>query len=171
MRCIGAAAGAGAAPVLRQAIQDGIAQLRQRGLERADRAVEEASQASGLPAEEAVRRLLATPAGGELLLQGLQAAAHATVEAKVKVLGKALATGALAADEPEVDRERVFVGAMAEFEAPHLRVLEHLEPRKTDGCGNRGRGVAPWSRVDRDAAARHAAAARGRVSTLNRGRG
>jgi hypothetical protein len=72
-----------------------------------------------------LERLVATPDRQELLVAALEAAGRATLEAKIRALGQSLATGALR-DDDQVDRELLFVSAMAEFERPHIRLLEYL---------------------------------------------
>lgn len=123
----GAIAAAGVAPAAKQALQAGAIWVRRRWFAQAERAVEEGAAIAGLAPEELVSRLVATPGGGELFWEAVQAAAHAGVEAKIRALGRALATGALGEDEKVVDRERLFVQAMADIEEQHLKVLAALD--------------------------------------------
>jgi hypothetical protein len=72
------------------------------------------SRRSGLP------RLL------DLAVAVVTAAAETALDAKIKTLGGALATGAMAADDAIVDEQRLLVRILADLEAPHVRVLVQL---------------------------------------------
>jgi hypothetical protein len=54
------------------------------------------------------------------------AASQTMVEAKIRTLGRVLATGALASDDAVVDEQRFLVDILNDLEAPHLRVLHQL---------------------------------------------
>jgi hypothetical protein len=78
-----------------------------------------ASNTRGLP-EPAWDLLL------DLAAAVVAAASETMVEAKIRMLGRALATGALAADDAVVDEQRFLVNTLADLEAPHIRVLHQL---------------------------------------------
>ena len=74
-------------------------------------------------------------------MRALIAAAQATTAAKIRALGRALATGVLAEDDALVDQELYVVDALARMEAPHVRVLDLLvtdpPPRDYEALGGR----------------------------------
>lgn len=122
----GAALGAGAGPILSRSVQDFLERVQRRRLEQAMQAVDVGSSTAQLPTDDMLSRLEATPARQELLMEAMQAAAHATFEEKVKAIGAMLARGALADEAMVVDHERLFVRAMTDFDLHHLQVLEFL---------------------------------------------
>jgi hypothetical protein len=88
-------------------------------------AVEVGMSEAGMEAEEFLRSFAASPARLELLSSVIEAATHATTEEKIRVLGGALAAGALG-DDAVVDVEQLFVRALADLERPHVRLLDQL---------------------------------------------
>lgn len=120
---VGAAA---AAPLVSQGLAYAGAIVRQRWRRNAEEMLAEAAHTAELEDDQLLERLLASPARQELLASALEAAAHATLQEKVKALGQALADGALA-DDDQVDHELLFVRAMVDLEAPHVRVLHLLD--------------------------------------------
>jgi hypothetical protein len=104
--------------------------LRQRWNRNAEAALESGAETAGMDVDGLLEELTSTPVRQELLASALEGAAHATLEAKIKALGRSLATGALATNSAEVDRELLFVRAMSEIEAPHLRLLEQMAKAK-----------------------------------------
>ncbi len=66
-----------------------------------------------------------------LLMAGvcISAATRTVWPAKVRALGRALASGLLAEDEATIDVEQLIIAAMADLEAPHLSMLELLACR------------------------------------------
>ncbi|SNR95427.1 hypothetical protein SAMN06272737_14612 [Blastococcus mobilis] len=91
-----------------------------------DNALDEAAEASGLRIDNLLDRLAADPARLVFLSEALTAAARSTFSERVRALGRALASGALADDEARVDEERLWVAILAGVEAPHLRILRQL---------------------------------------------
>ncbi|WP_155247158.1 hypothetical protein [Salinispora arenicola] len=115
-------AAAGLIPVLDQAVgRWQAAQARNAG-----KALDEAVEVSALAPEDFLGRLTQTPARLLLLGSALNAAAQSTYEERVRALGRALASGALAADDARVDEEQLWVAVMADIDAPHLRIIQYL---------------------------------------------
>lgn len=59
----------------------------------------------------------------------ISAATRTGWPAKVRALGRALASGLLAEDDAQIDSEMLILAAMADIEAPHLSLLELLADR------------------------------------------
>jgi hypothetical protein len=95
----------------------------------AGRTLEIAANDTGLPLDELRRRLTADPKRVQLTAAALTAAANTALETKIRTLGRALATGALAVDDAQVDEQRLLVDTLADLEAPHVRVLHQLAIR------------------------------------------
>jgi hypothetical protein len=92
----------------------------------AGRTLELAARQANLGLEELQRRLAGSPHRLQLTAAALAAAANTTLEAKLRALGRALATGALTTDDAVIDEQRFLVDTLADLEAPHLRVLHQL---------------------------------------------
>lgn len=58
--------------------------------------------------------------------QALAAGANTAYEAKIEALGRVLARALAAEDDAVLDETAVVIGILAEIEAPHVRVLQHL---------------------------------------------
>jgi hypothetical protein len=80
----------------------------------------------GLDADRLVDRVGADPRLAGLLLDAIRAAEHARFDAKVAMLGRALADGVLAADDTSLDMATLALDAVAQIEQPHLTVLAHI---------------------------------------------
>jgi hypothetical protein len=91
-----------------------------------ENALSDAAEASGLGIDHLLDRLAADPTRLVFLSEALTAAARSTFSERIRALGRALASGALAADDAKVDEERLWVGILAAVEAPHLRILQQL---------------------------------------------
>lgn len=89
-------------------------------------ALNAASRTSALDLVEVLRRVTLNDDRLALFGEAIFAAAQSAVAAKVRVLGRGLASGAIASDDARVDEERVWVRILLDVEAPHLRILEHL---------------------------------------------
>lgn len=79
--------------------------------------------------------LAGDPARLQLVALALDAATEAIAEVKLRMLGRALVSGALTADDASLSIEIQIVRALAELEAPHLRVLDRLYPHAEDRAG------------------------------------
>jgi hypothetical protein len=101
-----------------------------RALERRHQRALEALQAGadfkGSTPEDILRAAQSDAARIELVAQALAAASTATTDAKVRALGRALASGALSSDEALVDQEVHVISALARLEPAHVRALELL---------------------------------------------
>ena len=97
-----------------------------------ERVLEIARAESGLGEGELIDRLTADPARTQLLASALGAASSAIAEEKLKALGRIMASGALADDDAVLDRHHLMVRALADIEKPHLRVLDHMYPRRPE---------------------------------------
>jgi hypothetical protein len=104
--------------------------LRERWNRNGEVALETGVEEAGMDVDRLLSELMSTSARQELLAEALEGAAHATLEAKIKALGRSLGLGALATDDDAVDRERHFVRAMADFERPHVRLLDYICERQ-----------------------------------------
>lgn len=124
-------AAAGLLPALDQA----VTQLQKKQARNVGQALDEAVRVSDLPPEELLERLTGNSARLLLLGNALNAAAQSTYEERVRALGQALASGALAADDARVDEEQIWVTVMADIEVPHLRIIEYLMRDHPDRSG------------------------------------
>jgi hypothetical protein len=126
---IGAIVGAILGPVLEPLAAKVWAELSADGRRRAGETLAAACETLECDSDELDQRI------GESERTRLQAgiavsAATKTVwPAKVRVLGRALASGILAEDEATVDTEMLILAAMADIEAPDLSLLELLACR------------------------------------------
>jgi hypothetical protein len=71
------------------------------------------------------------------------AASETIVEAMIRVLGRALATGALASDDAVVEEQRFLVDFLADLEAPHIRLLAQVSVRHAGYGSPRDPEVTP----------------------------
>jgi hypothetical protein len=117
----GAQVGAAAATVA--AVSTVVSAARERREARAVQALDAAAAVADVDLDELLNRLLADPKRTELAARALSAAAASTLETKVAALGRALATGALTADDAKVDEQLILVAVYADLEAAHVRVL------------------------------------------------
>jgi chloramphenicol 3-O-phosphotransferase len=76
--------------------------------------------------EDLLNRILRDERLLDLAAAVVAAASETMVEAKIRALGRALATGALAADDAVVDEQRFLVDILDDLEAPHVRMLHQL---------------------------------------------
>jgi hypothetical protein len=87
-------------------------------------ALAEAAASAEMSADDVLELVDGNDRLNELAARALAAAAAATTDAKIRALGRALASGVLAADEATVDAEMLVVDALARLEAAHVRVLD-----------------------------------------------
>ena len=118
----GVVAAAAAAPVLEHGLE-WVSGLRRR---QAEVILQVAAEAAGRSLDDLLERITSDPRRLQLFAAATKAAAETTLEAKIRVLGRALATGALANDDALVEQQRFLVGILADLEALHLRVLAQL---------------------------------------------
>jgi hypothetical protein len=118
----GAIAGAAVEPVLEAVVSETLARRRARG----QRALAVAAAEAAIAPEELLQRILRDERLLDLAAAVVAAASETMLESKIRTLGRALATGVLAADNAVVDEQRFLVDTLAVLEAPHLRVLHQL---------------------------------------------
>lgn len=107
-----------------------------------------ASNEASIPLDEMIRALVNDPAKALLLARTLEAAADAVSEAKLRVLGRGLASGAVAEDEALVMEEVGWAEMLREIEAPHLRILGYLAQQDSESPGYMI--VASWAELKRE---------------------
>jgi hypothetical protein len=78
-------------------------------------------------ADELLEGVLADDRRLALFDRAVEAAARTALHGKARMLGRALASGALASDDAELDRAELRLEVIADLEAPHVKVLELLE--------------------------------------------
>lgn len=66
------------------------------------------------------------PSKLQLAGAAIQAGAATVLDYKIRALGRALATGALAEDDAVVEIQALVIAALAELEAPHIRLLQAM---------------------------------------------
>lgn len=128
---------AGAIPYLAR----GLAQIFQRSVERQALVVKTAAEQVGANPGELLETLLADPRGEQMFRHAMTSARDATVEAKLQVIARALASGAIAKDEAVVDTEILFLRAMEDVEIPHVRALRIFT--STEAAGKAGHPITP----------------------------
>jgi hypothetical protein len=85
-----------------------------------------AAKQSGKMPVDLVEEISTDPRKLQLLVDSLRAGAESAWEERTRVLGRALAAGAVAEDDALVDEERKWVAILASIEAPELRIMEYL---------------------------------------------
>jgi hypothetical protein len=122
----GSVVGAALGPLLVPVAEEIFREVGMDGRRRSGEALAAACEASGLSAEETVRRALGNEKSRLLSATAIVAATHTAWEDKVRTLGRSLASGLLAADDAEVDSEQLIMAAIADMEGPHLALLDLL---------------------------------------------
>jgi len=129
-------------------LDQGFEAIRGRRRHACGYALAVASQEASIPLDEMVRALVNDPAKALLLARTLEAAADAVSEAKVRVLGRGLASGAVTEDEALVMEEVGWAVLLREIEAPHLRILDYLTQQDPETPGHMI--VASWADLKRE---------------------
>ena len=105
--------------------------LRQIG--RVQRAIDVAVDYGSTDVDTLVGEALANDLKLELATRGFNAAATSTINEKIDALGRALASGLLAEDDAIVHEEFQIISALAQIDAPEIRLLQVMEiPREND---------------------------------------
>src|SRR4051812_46336061 len=99
----------------------------QRWATRAESLPHEAASLAGMTLEEFLGHIDSDERLQDMLLGAMRAAARSSMEAKRRGLARAVANGALAKDDAAIDGWAVALSVLERLEAPHLRVLVHLE--------------------------------------------
>lgn len=94
-----------------------------RRMGRAQRAVEIAAGTAHWSAQELMEAAFRDDKCIELATRALTAAAASATDERIDALGRALATGLIAADAAKIDEQLLVVNALADMEAPDVRLL------------------------------------------------
>jgi hypothetical protein len=122
-----------AGPLAAEAMEAALERTRTLRQRNASLMLEEAARiaaTSDVSAVDLLEGLTSDPARMQLFAAALDAAARAIADAKLRMLGQALANGSLAQDDAQLNLELLIVRALADIEAPHLRVLDRMYPRQ-----------------------------------------
>lgn len=114
------------APAALVAVGVGIDRIRDWRMRACGYAMQVAAVHADLDPEDLVARLVANPAKVQLLAVVLEASSETAWHAKMRTLGRALATGALLDDDAKVMEESGWARIIQTLEAPHLRIIAHL---------------------------------------------
>jgi len=90
----------------------------------------------GDTADGFVRQISGDPHKIQLLVDALRAGAESVWEDRIRVLGRALANGAIAEDDALVDEERKWVAILASIDAPDLRIMGYLMREDPERAGH-----------------------------------
>lgn len=126
----GAMAGAALEPVLALALHRATGEIAEWRQASAAAVLDGAARRLGQSPDRLVDSAAHWPESAQLLAETLTAAARTLNEQKIRALSRALANG-LRDDEARPDEEQLVVSALAEVEAPHIKVLTHLGPERT----------------------------------------
>jgi hypothetical protein len=143
---VGAVVGAALGPLLGPLAEKVWAEVSADGERRGGEALAAACEALDRGPEELEGLVGASDKTRLLAGIALSAATRTAWQAKVRTLGRSLASGLLAADEAKIDIEQLIIAAIADIEAPHLSLLELLvcrEPVITSGALVAGRHQVP----------------------------
>lgn len=127
------------------ALDSGIKALRERRREACGYALAIAAADAKMPVDDLVRALVNDPARALLLARTMEAAADSASDTKVRVLGRGLASGAVAEDDALVMEEVGWAALLREIEAPHLRILTYLAQEDPETPGHMI--VASWEEL------------------------
>lgn len=131
----GAVAGAVLTPVVADLYNKAAAEWRSQSSGKADAVLVDAAAAG----QKTVAQLLKDIGDDEdkllLLAHTVEAAMRTRNRAKIKALGRALASGALARDAAKVDEAQLRVNILRELEAPHFRVLALIAEKSSHTFG------------------------------------
>jgi hypothetical protein len=122
----GAVVGAALGPVLEPWAVRIWEELSADGRRRAEEALAAACEALGCGPDELGERIVASERTRLQAGITITAATRTVWPAKVRVLGRALASGLLAEDDATIETESRILAAMADIEAPELSLLELL---------------------------------------------
>lgn len=121
----GAVVGGATPPVIELALRYVGDQWREQSLKNGERVLAQAASEANLSPEQMAAHLSGRPKRLQLAGLALSAAAMTADEDKLRALARAL--GASATDDALVDPELLAVTALADMEAPHIKVLQRME--------------------------------------------
>lgn len=131
----GALAAAVLTPVVADLYSKAAAEWRSQSAEKADAVLADAAAA----AQTTVAELFGAIGEDEhkllLLAHAIEAAMRTRHQAKIRALGGALASGALAEDMAKVDEAQLRLNILSELEAPHFRVLALIAVKSSHSLG------------------------------------
>ena len=110
-----------------------IGRIGRRREENAAETLAEAVKASGDPPEEFINKATADDRRIELLTRALVIAQDTALREKRRALGRALANG-IAGDNARIDEELLFLRAVADVDAPHIKLLARLANGRRSGA-------------------------------------
>lgn len=112
---------ASAQPAAALALRDGFVKVIGRRHQKAAETLQRSATRVGLKPAEVIDRLTATDDGMKLLSSAMTAAQDAESQGHLNALAEALASGAI--DSATIGRESLFIRAVADLDAVHVRVL------------------------------------------------
>lgn len=113
----------GLVPVVGQPLADFRRDRYTLEMHRARVVAEEVAAATGWSPAELLEQVASDERLGDVLVRTIEAARRSGVEAKLRALGRAVASGALAADDAEVDIAELLVRTLDDLEAAEIRAL------------------------------------------------
>lgn len=120
---LGAAAGAGLAPLLEPLVKGVWAELSESARQRETDVLFWAIR-EGIPVDEMEERINASDRTQLLTGFALSGATRTAWEDKLRTLGRSLASGLLAKDNAKIDSEQMIIAAITDIEGPQLAMLE-----------------------------------------------
>lgn len=103
-----------------------VERVRSARAGRLGQVLHEASIAAHLSPQEFASRLTETGTKTELAVRGLSQAQDTALQEKLRAIGNALASGALAEDDATVGDELLFLRVLDALEMPHVRLMRLL---------------------------------------------
>jgi hypothetical protein len=146
---VGAVGGAVLGPLLEPLVEKIWEEVSGDGRRRAMEVLASAAEAAGRPVEEITGLSRASEQTRLLAGTAMSAATRTAWGAKVRTLGRSLASGLLATDDAQVDVEQLIIAAISDIEGPHLALLDLLvssEPDITVRGANARPAIAPQRR-------------------------
>jgi hypothetical protein len=116
-------------PVTETVLLDVARKIRQRWNRNSAEMLDDAAKAAGESPENLLLRAVADDGRHELLARAVGIAQDAALRDKRRALGRALAAG-IAGDDAQLDDELMFMRAVADLDAPHIRLLALMASRR-----------------------------------------
>lgn len=137
----GALAAGFGSPLVAAALDHAVHEWRRHGTRRTELLLNAASADAHSDLNQLLARICDDPYKLNLFAQSVEAATRTASEAKILLLGRALASGALASDSAVIDDAHLRTAVLAELDAPHVRVLERIA-KATRRQGSDWRGAS-----------------------------